>query len=432
MTDAPYIIRRIQLDELRSGEPVTTIPGQRYYFSCWWKDVPLGHLFVEEQEHPDKLQQRIWEAIGSAVHFYQNQTGIFSTVCESLFLQEKYGELGVYMDQLFARHTDLVLPSQTDISVVICTRNRSHDLQRCLHSLMQQSCAPSEIIVVDNAPIDDSTMRVVQQFEQVIYHKEPRGGLSIARNAGLRIATSPVIAFTDDDVQLHPLWLYHVRESFSTPQVGAMTGLVIASSLATNSQQLFEKEWSFNGGYRDKLYDGAYFTKSLAAGPRVWEIGAGANMAFRRSALEGAGWFDERLGAGAAGCSEDSELWYRLLAKGIAIHYNPRAVVFHEHRRELNELQRQLFCYMKGHAAAALIQQSLIKEAGYQQYLFKKVVKSYLPLLIKRFFHPLERKLLLNQVHGIFSGILFYFRNKNKPAQTAPRQHQRQDRQPAA
>jgi len=217
---------------------------------------------------------------------------------------------------------------------------------------------------------------------------------------------------------LHPLWVYYVQESFASSQAGAMTGLVIASSLNTESQQLFEKQYSFNRGYCDKVYDNAYFNASLSIGPRVWNIGAGANMAFRRSIFNVAGYFDERLGAGAAGCSEDSEMWYRILAKGFEILYNPRAVAFHEHRKEVNDLKHQVFSYMRGHAAAALIQQSQIKEAGYRRYLYRMIFKSCMPLLIKRFFQADERKMILIQLRGIFSGIFFFFRNKNKPPQT--------------
>lgn len=418
----PYIVRRIQLDELHEGEGTPPENTFRYYNSYWWKKIPLGHLFIEQDEWRDAetLQKSIWEAIAPAIHFYQQKTGIGAGGIHALFLQRNYAAFNRAMDRLFSGYTDRKLPEMADVSVIICTRNRSRDLYRCLRSLFAQTCLPNEVIVVDNAPSDDSTHNVVKQFSEVLYYREQRPGLSIARNAGIRLAASPVVAFTDDDVVLHPLWVYYVQESFASPRVGAMTGLVIASSLNTESQQLFEKQYSFNRGYCDKLYDKTYFNAGLSTGPRVWNIGAGANMAFRRSVFDTVGYFDERLGAGAAGCSEDSELWYRLLAKEFDIYYNPRAVGFHEHRKEVQALQRQVFSYMRGHTAAALIQQSQIKEAGYRKYLYRMIFKSCMPLLIKRFFQSNERKMILIQLHGIFSGILFFVRNKNKPSQTSP------------
>src|SRR5438034_287760 len=76
-------------------------------------------------------------------------------------------------------------------------------------------------------------------------------------------------------------------------------------------------------------------------GVPVWRIGCGANMAFRRAAFAKVGLFDTRLGAGASGCSEDSELWYRLLATGGVCHYEPSAVVYHYHRSDWSSLRRQ-------------------------------------------------------------------------------------------
>lgn len=422
-TVAPYIIRHIQLDKFPEEENVIIQPGSGYYLSCWWKQVPLGQLFIEHHEKPGiaELTQRILQAIEPAVSFYLAKAGLTISDYNSLFLQKRYKASTLLMEDIFSEYSNEAIPGQIDISVIICTRNRTKDLQRCLRSLFTQTCTPREIIVVDNAPSNEATRLLVEQYDQIIYCREPRGGLSIARNTGLRAATSSIVAFTDDDVLLHPLWLYHVWQSFISPDVGAMTGLVIPSVLETKSQQLFEKQWSFNNGYRDKIYNNAYFQSNLATGPRVWDIGAGANMAFRRSVFADAGYFDERLGAGAAGCSEDSEMWYRILAAGCDIHYNPRAVVYHEHRRELRALYSQIFSYMRGHTAAALIQQDQHKEAGYRRYLYRKVTKSYLPLLVKSFFkYPFRNKMLFIQLRGIFSGIFFFIKNRNKPSQTNP------------
>lgn len=419
----PYIIRHIRLDKFPEEETVVIQPGSGYYLSCWWKQIPLGQLFIEHHEEPGitELTQRILQAIEPAVDFYLAKAALTINDYKGLFLQKRYKAFALLMEDIFSAYSNMALPCQIDISVIICTRNRSNDLQRCLRSLFTQTYTPREIIVVDNAPFNDATRYLVEQYKQIIYCREPRGGLSIARNTGLRVATSSIVAFTDDDVLLHPLWLYHVWQSFLSPGVVAMTGLVIPSVLETQSQQLFEKQWSFNSGYRDKLYDNTYFRSNLATGPRVWDIGAGANMAFRRSVFTAAGYFDERLGAGAAGCSEDSEMWYRILAAGFDIHYNPRAAVYHEHRKELHALYRQIFSYMRGHAAAALIQQTQHKEAGYRRYLYRKVTKSYLPLLIKSFFrYPFKNKMLFIQLRGLLSGIFFFVKNRHKPSQTNP------------
>ena len=72
--------------------------------------------------------------------------------------------------------------------------------------------------------------------------------------------------------------------------------------------------------------------------------------------IEQVGGFDERLDVGAAGCSGDSEMWYRIMASGGTCRYEPTAVVFHRHRRDLESFKQQIFSYMRGHVAALLIQ----------------------------------------------------------------------------
>jgi len=119
-------------------------------------------------------------------------------------------------------------PAKTGLSasVVICTRNRPDELGMCLSSLSRQSYTAREIIVVDNASHDQRT-RNVAMAAGVTYIREDRPGLDIARNAGALRATSDIVAYTDDDVLLHPRWLERLVSAFDAPQIGAVTGLVL-------------------------------------------------------------------------------------------------------------------------------------------------------------------------------------------------------------
>jgi GT2 family glycosyltransferase len=200
--------------------------------------------------------------------------------------------------------------------------------------------------------------------------------------------------------------------------VAAMTGLIVASSLVTESQQIFEKYWGFNRGYCDRVFDYGFIESNLKIGPPVWSIGAGANMAFRKSVFDIIGYFDERLGAGASGCSEDSELWFRILMNGFNIHYNPRAIVYHEHRKDMRALKKQLYSYARGHVAAALIQHRLIKKAGYKKRVYWEFPIFYFRRLVKGF--PLYRwksKTLLSEMLGWYSGLLYFKRKCTDPGE---------------
>ncbi|ALI99906.1 glycosyltransferase family 2 protein [Rufibacter tibetensis] len=410
---APYHISHVYLDKQLLTLPKLKTEQQGNYLVFWWDQIALGHVFLEpDQELPlTEYLQKLAKAIEPAVNQYANSSN-YMVDWQQWIVNQKPEDWAVWMQAILQAHHSQTIPNRVDISVVICTRNRASHLQRCLVMLQELKCVPVEIIVIDNAPSDDSSHRVVELFKEVLYVKEPRPGLDIARNTGIMKATSPIVAFVDDDVEVHPLWVHQVWKTFQNPNIAAMTGLVIASELNTEAQQIFEQHWSFNRGYEDKVYDSNFFSSNLHHGPPVWEIGAGANMAFRKSVFEKVGYFDELLDVGAAGCNGDSEMWYRILADGLTIYYNPRAVVYHEHRKELSGLKKQIFFYMRGFIAAALLQQKLNPQADYKRLLLQVYPKFYFLLVARGFprFRGRSRTIWA-EMKGIISGLAFYLRN---------------------
>jgi len=144
-------------------------------------------------------------------------------------------------------------------------------------------------------------------------------------------------------------------------------------------------------------------------------VGAGANMAFRKNAFLLAGWFDERLDVGASGCSGDSEMWYRIMAEGWNCYYAPHLYVFHQHRRSLEGLQKQLFSYMRGYVSSLLVQYENYGHKGNLDRLYKGF-PSLLYYQIKNYFiYPEKRKnsSIYIEIIGRISGWRFYQKNKN-------------------
>ncbi|MES2492655.1 MAG: glycosyltransferase [Pseudomonadota bacterium] len=308
------------------------------------------------------------------------------------------------------------LPRGRTISVVICTRDRPDELRRCLASLPQQSLRPDQIIVVDNASKDERT-RQVAEAAGVIYVREDRPGLDYARNTGASSATADIIAYTDDDVLLHPRWLEHLVAAFDEPRIGAVTGLVLPAELATPAQRQFESFWSFGQGYDRIEFLSSDF--ALTAPSQVfpaWKVGAGASMAFRREVFERVGLFDERLDVGQAGCSGDSEFWYRLLANGIDCRYEPTSVAFHFHRREMDGLAFQIYSYMRGHAAALMVQHERTGLSCNRRRALWQMPRWYASRTLRRLRRgPVAEDVFLKQeIAGFFAGLLFYYRQRGK------------------
>lgn len=327
----------------------------------------------------------------------------------------------VAVDRPLARlRQELTPPAPTaapSVTVAVCTHERPGQLEHCLRHLERSGPRPEEILVIDNAPKSDATRRVVDRFPHVRYEVEPRPGLSSARNRALELATTDIVAFTDDDVAVHPSWLARLRGCFSDPKVMVATGLVLPAELETESQLLFEKSFQFfHQGYRHRTFDAAYFAALKNKGVPAWQIGAGANMAVRRKAYELGHRFDPRLGPGVfGGCGEDSEFWYGLLAEGWTCVYEPSACVYHYHRRELGGLRRLVHEYMKGHVAALILQFARYRHIGNLRRLFLQLPAEYLILVLRSIPTGFSRdcRLLLRGAWGCLSGLRFAFPRKS-------------------
>jgi glycosyltransferase involved in cell wall biosynthesis len=418
----PYLITHVHLEQ-QQVFPLLTHEKQGHYLVFWWKGIALGHLFVEPDHKLTKeaYWQALVTAIAPAIQQYATKQLLYDVLWQQWLIQGEYELWMPWMEAVFLTWLPVVVPEQVPVTAIICTRNRALQLRRCLQMLYALSCAPAEIVVVDNAPSDTSTQEVVQEFAGVVYIREPRAGLDIARNTGIRAAQFPVVTFVDDDVVVHPMLLFRVWETFQEPTIAAMTGLVIALSLETEAQLIFEQCWSFNRGYVDKMYTPDYVRAATNQVPRLGDIGAGANMAFRKSIFEDVGYFHEMLDVGAAGCSGDAEMWHRILLRGYSIRYAARAIAYHEHRRDIAGLKHQLYYYMRGHVVAALIQQKDYPQANYSSYLYFFLPKYY-AYLVKNglpFFH-FRSQTLWAELKGVASGFAFYYRIRNRLPASLP------------
>ncbi|TDN39603.1 glycosyltransferase family 2 protein [Hymenobacter sp. UV11] len=411
-----HLITHVHLEH-QQAFPSLTHERQGHYLLFWWKEIALGHLFIA----PDHTltEEAYWlalaTAIAPAIQQYASKQHIGDAPWQLWLVQREAKRWMAWMEVIFSTWLPAVVPEQVSVTVIICTRNRALQLRRCLQMLHALSCAPAEIVVVDNAPSDTRTQAVVQEFAGVVYIREPREGLDIARNTGIRAAHCPVVTFVDDDVVVHPMLLYRVWETFQDPTTAAMTGLIIALSLQTEAQLIFEQCWSFNRGYVDKVYTPGYVRAATSQVSQVGDIGAGANMAFRKSIFEEVGYFHELLDVGAAGCSGDAEIWHRILLRGHFIRYVPRAIAYHEHRRDIAGLKRQLYYYMRGHVVAALIQHKQHPQADYSRYLYLRLPKYYAHLIKAGLpFFRFRSQTLWSELKGIVSGFAFYYWKQNR------------------
>jgi len=106
-------------------------------------------------------------------------------------------------------------------SLIICSRNRPHYLERCLDALDSDEIkdAGGEIVLVNNGSTD-ATEEIMQSFKEKSLCKvevvnEHKVGLSNARNAGVKKAKGEILVFTDDDCYLSEDYFLSVHKIFS-------------------------------------------------------------------------------------------------------------------------------------------------------------------------------------------------------------------------
>jgi O-antigen biosynthesis protein len=239
------------------------------------------------------------------------------------------------------------------VTVAVCTRNRTHDLARCLDSLNHLNYPYLDILIVDNAPDDNATEQLLRtKYPHVRYIPEPRPGLNWARNRAIAEARGEIIAYTDDDVVVDPEWVRALAEVFADDsEVMAITGLVVPYELETDAQILFEQHGGFGRGFERKWYhiNRENSAKVTSRYGHTGRFGTGANMAYRRILFDYIGCFDPALDVGTVtNGGGDLEMFFRVLKEGYLLVYEPGALVRHCHRRELEQLRAQIATWGTG------------------------------------------------------------------------------------
>lgn len=238
------------------------------------------------------------------------------------------------------------------ISIVICTRDRPQHLPHVLDSLYGLDYPDFEVLIVDNNPASGLTRPVVESYEGLpIRVVDAVGqGLSVARNVGLRNARHGIVAFTDDDAVIDRRWLTNIANGFARDErVACVCGMVPTSELVTPAQSYFDRRAGWAQRWIPAVYDLETHTGGGLFPLQVSEFGTGANFAVRRDVVTALGGFDEALGAGApSGSGEDVDMFLRVMLAGHLLVREPSAVVWHSHRRTVDDLRQQMHNYAIG------------------------------------------------------------------------------------
>lgn len=226
--------------------------------------------------------------------------------------------------------------SAAEISLIICTRNRSAKLQLCLNTIEKiQSTHGFELVVIDNNSTDD-TYAVISNHAQkskipMRWCREAKKGTGAARNRGAKVATADILVYLDDDCYPAEDFVDQYQFVFAqAADLGFVAGRVelydptaLPITILTSTQERF---------FAAK--------KRLRAGEVI-----SANMGIRRNALMSVNGWDEMFGAGTDFPCEDLDVAARILCYGWPGKYDPRPRVYHDHERKTQADAKQLMTY---------------------------------------------------------------------------------------
>ena len=182
------------------------------------------------------------------------------------------------------------------ISVIIPTYNRKKTLARAIHSVINQSLSPFEILIIDDGSNDGTEEWVKENFQNIKYIYQNNRGVSSARNIGIENANGDWVAFLDSDDE----WLSNKLHE----QVIAIESNPKIKFFHTN------EIWIRNGVRvnqmkKHKKYGGYIFEKCLD----ICRVSP-SSVLIQKEVFDNIGVFDESLRV-----CEDYDLWLRITSK---------------------------------------------------------------------------------------------------------------------
>lgn len=228
-----------------------------------------------------------------------------------------------------------------DISIIVSTYGTNDGVDRLnktLSALRDQKNEESiiyEVVIIDNGCSlnDDKLFDEYSDIKNLVIIKEPKVGLSNARNTGILNARGNILAFTDDDIVPSEKWLSSLYKSHCSSSALCIGGPVILQ----NTNQSFPKWFS---DYFLRFLLPPKFPKKFGVVSQPFYL-IGANMSFKKATFQKYGLFDTSLGRKGS-CllsGEDTEFILRLDKDDV--YCDPEAKVFT--RIKLSRLTKAFF-----------------------------------------------------------------------------------------
>ena len=212
------------------------------------------------------------------------------------------------------------------VSIIVASYNNEGTIEECLESILalDYPVGSVEVIIMDGVSKDDTVKKAQQYPVKVV---SIRLNAPAAYNYAMKnVASHEVLGFIDSDAKVEPQWLRKLIPRLGEAQVAGASG-----SIETWNAQ---NQWAKSIGYELK-------NRYARIGKYTGRI-ATMDLLLKRTVIEEVGGWDENLPS-----QYDTDLGFRVSAKGYRIAYEPSAICYHFNRPTLGAYYRQQLQYGK-------------------------------------------------------------------------------------
>lgn len=228
------------------------------------------------------------------------------------------------------------LAKYPQVTVIIPVYNGASYIEETIISVLEQTYQDFELLIVNDGSTDN-TLSILKKYEsnpKVLILNKSNGGLSSARNYGIKSAKGKYISLLDAD----DLWEKTKLEEqiIKIQSVGEKTGIIFTDCTYIDSRgQVLKNDHEYY--HLDENFCGNVYERLIS---KNQICGSGSAVLIPKNIFEKVGLFDEKLKS-----CEDHEMWLRIAKKYEVDYVKQRLVKIRVHPEGMQRNSNRMFLF---------------------------------------------------------------------------------------